>query len=41
MPEMLVLPVSGAFETKVITVNINRLEHIFVTRKNVAESPKT
>ena len=34
---MLVLPVSGAFETKVITVNINRLEHIFVTRKNVAK----
>jgi ABC-type nitrate/sulfonate/bicarbonate transport system substrate-binding protein len=26
-PEMLVLPVSGAFETKVITVNINRLEY--------------
>jgi NitT/TauT family transport system substrate-binding protein len=37
VPEMLVLPVSGAFETKVITVNINRLEHIFVTRKNVAK----
>ena len=35
VPEMLVLPVSGAFETKVITVNINRLEHIFVTRKNI------
>ncbi len=25
VPEMLVLPVSGAFDTKVITVNINRL----------------
>ncbi len=37
VPEMLVLPISGAFETKVITVNINRLEHIFVTRKNVAK----
>jgi len=37
VPEMLVLPVSGAFETKVITVNINRLEHIFVTRKNIAK----
>ena len=34
---MLVLPVSGAFETKVITVNINRLEHIFVMRKNVVK----
>jgi len=38
VPDMLVLPVSGAFETKVITVNINRLEHIFVTRKNVAKA---
>lgn len=38
VPEMLVLPVSGAFDTKVITVNINRLEHIFVTRKNVAKA---
>ena len=37
VPEMLVLPVSGAFDTKVITVNINRLEHIFVTRKNIAK----
>src|SRR6266511_587982 len=37
VPEMLALPVSGVFETKVITVNINRLEHIFVTRKNVAK----
>ena len=38
VPEMLVLPVSGVFETRVITVNINRLEHIFVTRKNVAKA---
>jgi ABC-type nitrate/sulfonate/bicarbonate transport system substrate-binding protein len=38
VPEMMSLPVSGVMETKVITVNINRLEHIFVTRKNV---PKT
>jgi len=37
VPEMMTLPVSGAMETKVITVNINRLEHIFVTRKNVAK----
>jgi ABC-type nitrate/sulfonate/bicarbonate transport system substrate-binding protein len=37
VPEMLVLPISGVFDTKVITVNINRLEHIFVTRKNVAK----
>jgi NitT/TauT family transport system substrate-binding protein len=37
VPEMLALPVSGVFETKVITVNINRLEHIFVTRKNVVK----
>ena len=38
VPEMLVLPVSGAFDTKVITVNINRLEHIFVTRKNIVKA---
>lgn len=38
VPEMLVLPVSGIFDSKVITVNINRLEHIFVTRKNVAKA---
>jgi ABC-type nitrate/sulfonate/bicarbonate transport system substrate-binding protein len=37
VPEMMTLPVSGAMETKVITVNINRLEHIFVTRKNIAK----
>ena len=37
VPEMLVLPISGVFDTKVITVNINRLEHIFVTRKNVVK----
>ena len=37
VPEMLALPVSGVFETKVITVNINRLEHIFVTRKNITK----
>ncbi len=37
VPEMLVLPVSGIFDSKVITVNINRLEHIFVARKNVAK----
>src|SRR4026209_1074681 len=35
VPEMMSLPVSGVMETKVITVNINRLEHIFVTRKNI------
>jgi NitT/TauT family transport system substrate-binding protein len=38
VPEMMTLPVSGAMETKVITVNINRLEHIFITRKNVAKT---
>lgn len=38
VPEMLSLPVSGVMETRVIAVNINRLEHIFVTRKNVAKS---
>jgi NitT/TauT family transport system substrate-binding protein len=38
VPEMMTLPVSGAMDTKVITVNINRLEHIFVTRKNVAKA---
>ena len=37
VPEMLSLPVSGVLETRVVTVNINRLEHIFVTRKNVAK----
>src|SRR5258706_12596233 len=37
VPEMLTLPVSGAMETRVITVNINRLEHIFVSRKNIAK----
>ncbi|HWH80559.1 MAG TPA: ABC transporter substrate-binding protein [Candidatus Binatus sp.] len=37
VPEMMTLPVSGAMETRVITVNINRLEHIFVTRKNIAK----
>lgn len=37
VPEMMTLPVSGAMDTKVITVNINRLEHIFVTRKNVVK----
>jgi len=38
VPEMMTLPVSGAMETRVITVNINRLEHIFVTRKNIAKA---
>lgn len=38
VPEMMSLPVSGAMDTKVITVNINRLEHIFITRKNVAKT---
>jgi len=38
VPEMLALPVSGILDTKIITVNINRLEHIFVTRKNVAKA---
>ena len=38
VPEMMSLPVSGVMETRVITVNINRLEHIFVTRKNVAKT---
>lgn len=37
VPEMLSLPVSGVMDTKVITVNINRLEHIFVVRKNIAK----
>jgi len=37
VPEMLSLPVSGVLETKVITVNINRLEHLFVVRKNIAK----
>ena len=38
VPDMMSLPVSGALETKIITVNINRLEHIFVVRKNVAKA---
>jgi ABC-type nitrate/sulfonate/bicarbonate transport system substrate-binding protein len=38
VPEMLTLPVSGVMDVKVITVNINRLEHIFVTRKNIAKT---
>jgi ABC-type nitrate/sulfonate/bicarbonate transport system substrate-binding protein len=38
VPEMMTLPVSGMMETRVITVNINRLEHIFVVRKNVAKA---
>src|SRR3954452_19424148 len=29
VPEMLALPVAGVLDTKVITVNINRLEHFF------------
>jgi NitT/TauT family transport system substrate-binding protein len=37
VPEMLSLPVSGVLDTKVIAVNINRLEHIFVVRKNIAK----
>ena len=37
VPEMLVLPVSGAFETKVITVNIKSPRAYFVTRKNIAK----
>ncbi len=37
VPEMLTLPVSGVMDTKVITVNINRLEHIFVVRTNIAK----
>lgn len=37
VPEMLSLPVSGVMDTKVIAVNINRLEHIFVVRKSIAK----
>jgi ABC-type nitrate/sulfonate/bicarbonate transport system substrate-binding protein len=37
VPEMLSLPVSGVLDIKVIAVNINRLEHIFVVRKNIAK----
>ena len=37
VPEMLSLPVSGVLDTKVIAVNINRLEHIVVVRKNVTK----
>jgi ABC-type nitrate/sulfonate/bicarbonate transport system substrate-binding protein len=38
VPEMLALPVAGVLDTKVITVNINRLEHFFVVRKNIARA---
>jgi len=38
VPEMMTLPVSGMMETRVITVSINRLEHIFVVHKNIAKT---
>jgi NitT/TauT family transport system substrate-binding protein len=37
VPEMLSLPVSGVLDAKIIAVNINRLEHIVVARKNVTK----
>ncbi len=37
VPAMLGLAVSGVTEVKTISVIINRLEHIFVTRKNIAK----
>lgn len=36
LPAMLNLSVSGVMEVKAISVIINRLEHIFVVRKNIA-----
>jgi ABC-type nitrate/sulfonate/bicarbonate transport system substrate-binding protein len=38
VPEMLSLPLSGVLDTKIIAVNINRLEHIVVVRKNIAKT---
>jgi ABC-type nitrate/sulfonate/bicarbonate transport system substrate-binding protein len=37
LPAMLNLSVSGVMEVKAISVIINRLEHIFVVRKNIAK----
>jgi ABC-type nitrate/sulfonate/bicarbonate transport system substrate-binding protein len=37
LPAMLNLAVSGITDMKTIAVTINRLEHIFVTRKNIAK----
>jgi ABC-type nitrate/sulfonate/bicarbonate transport system substrate-binding protein len=37
LPAMLNLAVSGVADMKTIAVTINRLEHIFVTRKNIAK----
>lgn len=37
LPAMLNLAVSGVTDMKTIAVTINRLEHIFVTRKNIAK----
>ena len=37
VPAMLGLSVSGIMDLKVISVTFNRLEHIFVTRKNIAK----
>ncbi|HEY7319138.1 MAG TPA: ABC transporter substrate-binding protein [Candidatus Binatia bacterium] len=37
VPAMLGLSVSGVMDVKVISVTFNRLEHIFVTRKDIAK----
>ena len=37
VPEMMSLALSGVLDTKIIAVNINRLEHIVVVRKNIAK----
>ena len=37
VPAMLNLSVSGVADVKVVAVTINRLEHIFVVRKNIAK----
>ena len=37
VPAMLGLSVSGIMDLKVISVTFNRLEHIFVVRKNIAK----
>jgi ABC-type taurine transport system substrate-binding protein len=37
VPATLGLPVSGITDLKTFSVIINRLEHIFVTRKNIAK----
>src|SRR5438445_203323 len=37
VPDLMSLPLSGVLDTKIIAVNINRLEHIVVVRKNITK----